>query len=317
MTIKECIDLVDIIKPNQYSIEEKVRWLSYLDHTIINDVIKTHAGYDGRYEEFEGYTADRLGDRLIVESPHDRLYEAYLKMKIDEENGETARYNNSATMFNSYLLEYKKHYNKHHMPIHHAGRRPAHVCKFPSDVTAAQMENLRKEILSQLREDITEFLSEDKIYDVIMKYVSIHRAEFVGKDGAQGKDGAPGKEGKDGVNGKSAYEYAKSAGYTGTEEEFARKLALGSSARIADVTLYAEQWVGEGNQYSQIVQIAGVTENSQVDLTPSVEQLETFYRKDITFVTENMDGVITVYVIGQKPENDYIIQATITEVTYG
>jgi hypothetical protein len=54
---------------------------------------------------------------LIAPSPYDRLYTAYLKMKIDEENGETARYNNSATMFNSYLLEYKKHYNKTHMPL--------------------------------------------------------------------------------------------------------------------------------------------------------------------------------------------------------
>jgi hypothetical protein len=117
MTIKECIDLVDNAKPNQYSIEEKVHWLSYLDHIIINDVLKTHEGYDEKYDWFEGYSADKLGVRLIVGSPHDCLYEAFLKMKIDEENGETARYNNSATMFNSYLMEYKKHYNKHHMPL--------------------------------------------------------------------------------------------------------------------------------------------------------------------------------------------------------
>lgn len=117
MTIKECIDLVDNVKPNQYSIEDKVRWLSFLDHTIINDVLKTHEGYDGRYDEFDGYSVDRLSDGLIVQNPYDRLYEAYLKMKIDEENGETARYNNSATMFNSYMTEYKKHYNKYHMPL--------------------------------------------------------------------------------------------------------------------------------------------------------------------------------------------------------
>lgn len=37
-----------------------------------------------------------------------------------------------------------------------------------------------------------------------------------------GKDGEPGK---DGADGKSAYQYAKEAGYTGTEAEFAEKLA--------------------------------------------------------------------------------------------
>ena len=117
MTIKECIDRVDNVKPNQYSIEDKVHWLSFLDHTIINDVLKTHEGYDHKYDEFEGYSENRLSDGLIVEKPYDSLYEAYLKMKIDEENGETARYNNSATMFNSYMTAYKRHYNKHHLPL--------------------------------------------------------------------------------------------------------------------------------------------------------------------------------------------------------
>ena len=88
----------------------------------------------------------------------------------------------------------------------------------------------------------------------------------------------------------------------------------GKTARIGEVELLASKWSGSGNLYSQVVSIEGVTENSQVDLTPSVEQLAIFYEKDLTFVTENEDGVVTVYVIGQKPANDYTIQATITEV---
>jgi hypothetical protein len=39
-----------------------------------------------------------------------------------------------------------------------------------------------------------------------------------------------------------------------------------------------------------------------------------FYDKDITFHTENNGGIVTVYVIGQKPENDYTISADIVEV---
>lgn len=118
MTIKECIDIVDGVKPNQYSIEDKVRWLSFIDRIIINDVIKTHEGYKNEYEEFAGYSADKVGTKLLVDAPYDELYVAYLKMRIDEENGETARYNNSSTMFNSYMEEFKKHYNKHHRPLH-------------------------------------------------------------------------------------------------------------------------------------------------------------------------------------------------------
>jgi hypothetical protein len=63
-----------------------------------------------------------------------------------------------------------------------------------------------------------------------------------------------------------------------------------------------------------VVSIDGITENSQVNLTPSVEQLSIFYEKDVTFITENDGGTVTVYVIGQKPTNDYTIMASVVEV---
>ena len=87
-----------------------------------------------------------------------------------------------------------------------------------------------------------------------------------------------------------------------------------TNARIANVDLLSANWIGESSPYSQVVQIDSVTEYSQVDLTPSIEQLVIFHEKDLGFVTENEDGVVTVYAIGQKPENDYTIQVTITEV---
>lgn len=85
-------------------------------------------------------------------------------------------------------------------------------------------------------------------------------------------------------------------------------------ARIANVDLLAANWVGASSPYSQVVEIDGITENSQVDLTPSVAQLVIFHDKDLGFVTENDDGIVTVYAIGQKPLDDYTIQVTITEV---
>lgn len=87
-----------------------------------------------------------------------------------------------------------------------------------------------------------------------------------------------------------------------------------TKARIAYVDLLAANWVGDASPYSQVVEIDGATENTQVDLTPSIEQLVVFYEKDLGFVTENDNGVVTVYAIGQKPTNDYNIQVTMTEV---
>ena len=87
-----------------------------------------------------------------------------------------------------------------------------------------------------------------------------------------------------------------------------------SVPRIAEVTLLASAWVGEASPYTQVVEIDGITEYSQVDLKPSAEQLEIFNNKEIGFVTENEDGVVTVYLIGNKPANDYTMQVSITEV---
>lgn len=88
-----------------------------------------------------------------------------------------------------------------------------------------------------------------------------------------------------------------------------------AAAKIGYVTLLASAWTGEDNLFSQVVNIEGVTKNSQVDLTPDAEQLTTFHEKDVAFVAENEDGIVTVFAIGQKPTNDYTMQVTITEVS--
>ena len=90
----------------------------------------------------------------------------------------------------------------------------------------------------------------------------------------------------------------------------------GSAAvKLTEISLPAANWKGAISPYSQVVEVEGVSVNSMVDLQPSVEQLEIFHDKDIAFSTENDGGVVTVYAIGDKPTNDYTIQATITEVT--
>lgn len=87
-----------------------------------------------------------------------------------------------------------------------------------------------------------------------------------------------------------------------------------SPARIVYINILASAWKGSNSLYSQVVTVPGATKNSQVDLTPSIDQLVIFYNKNLTFVTENVNGVVTVYAIGQKPQSDYTIQATVTEV---
>ena len=152
------------------------------------------------------------------------------------------------------------------------------------------------------------------------------------------------------LRGYNAYEVAVINGFSGTEEEWLASLqgrgisnirmedvndniiihfdftdgktssisfkkSVSANAWIAEVELLASSWVGTESPYSQVVAIAGVTQYSQVDLKPSLEQLSIFHNKDLAFVTENDGGIVTVYAIGDKPTNDYTMQVSITEVT--
>jgi hypothetical protein len=96
--------------------------------------------------------------------------------------------------------------------------------------------------------------------------------------------------------------------------EYLANLTTKPASKIGSVTLLASAWEGSDRLYSQVVALDGVTAYSQVDLKPSAEQLTIFHEKDIAFATENDDGVVTVYVIGDKPLNDYTMQVSITEV---
>lgn len=121
MTIRECIDRLDGLKPNQYQEETKIRWLSILDSEITTNIIYTHHLLPGEeYKDFEPYTTQDLDKPLIAPFPHDEMYIAYLEMKIDEANKETARYNNSAILFNAYYDNFAKAYQKIHKPINKA-----------------------------------------------------------------------------------------------------------------------------------------------------------------------------------------------------
>jgi hypothetical protein len=153
-----------------------------------------------------------------------------------------------------------------------------------------------------------------------------------GERGVQGIQGVQGLQGIQGVQGEKG-ERGNPGVYIGsgdmpkdcnvqidpngdpiTLEEIKSLLGF-APARVTAITLLASAWEGSNSLYSQVVSVDGVTNRSKVDLLPSVEQLAIFHNKDVAFVTENEDGVVTVFAIGDKPTNDYTMQASITEVT--
>lgn len=115
MTIMEAINRIDAIKPNRYSQDEKVHWLSTLDGIIKAKIIDTHDGSEKI--AFDGYTEKTsLAKQLLVPAPYDEIYLFWLESKIDYWNGEMGRYNNSISMYNTTYEEYARYYHHTHRP---------------------------------------------------------------------------------------------------------------------------------------------------------------------------------------------------------
>lgn len=116
MTIIEAINRIDSFKPNTFGQPDKIKWLSNLDGIIKKEIIDTHEGSEA--VNFDGYDVDTALDTvLLVPFPYDDIYIKWLEAQIDYVNGDTAKYNNSMTMYNSALYEFKRYYNRTHMPL--------------------------------------------------------------------------------------------------------------------------------------------------------------------------------------------------------
>ena len=115
MTVLECIEMVDALKPNQFEFDTKVRWLSDIDATIVRELIDTHEN-SPLNGPFEPYTENNTSRSLIAPHPYDILYRWYLESQIDLGNMEIGKYNNTRSLFNTAYQTYTDHYNRTHLP---------------------------------------------------------------------------------------------------------------------------------------------------------------------------------------------------------
>lgn len=115
MTIIEAINHINSLKPNTYTPEDKIAWLSTLDGNIKKEIIDTHEGSED--VTFNGYDENTpLDTIMLVPPPYDDIYLKWLEAQIDYHNGETAKYSNSMIAYNNAYSAFSRHYNRTHMP---------------------------------------------------------------------------------------------------------------------------------------------------------------------------------------------------------
>ena len=116
MTIGEAIERIDRLKENQYEKEDKVKWLSDLDKSLIDIVFSKHEDSEVEYSPYEeSENADEIV--LLVPDPYSELYISLLNYKIDYFNGEYERFNNAAMMYNLQLQDFMNYWNREHKPL--------------------------------------------------------------------------------------------------------------------------------------------------------------------------------------------------------
>jgi hypothetical protein len=90
--------------------------------------------------------------------------------------------------------------------------------------------------------------------------------------------------------------------------------SVGSSGKITTVTLPAANWKNAESPFFQVVEIAGISESSLVQIQPDKELVAKFCVDGTALHIENDSGVTTAYAIGTKPNEDLVLQVTLTEV---
>ena len=107
MTPNKAIEIVDRLKPNSYSEEDKLRWINELDGMVQRLVFQEKNVTQYVYP-------DDMDKELLIVAPFENLYALYLEANIDYHNREYANYNNSVMMFEAQYSEYKKAYIREH-----------------------------------------------------------------------------------------------------------------------------------------------------------------------------------------------------------
>lgn len=90
--------------------------------------------------------------------------------------------------------------------------------------------------------------------------------------------------------------------------------SVGSSGRITQINLPASNWKNAASPYFQTVSVDGISESSMVNIQATKEQIAKLCEDGTAIYIENDSGVATAYAIGTKPTQDYVLQATLTEV---
>ena len=105
MTFKQIIDYVDLVHPNAFDVDTKLRWLCEAEGIVISEI------FGAKVSDFpKSLSAEQS---VSVPMPYARLYSYYLFAMMDFLTSDYDRYRISSEMFESSVASYAKWYIRH------------------------------------------------------------------------------------------------------------------------------------------------------------------------------------------------------------
>jgi len=115
MKVNELMESVERLHPNQFTEQDKVRWLNEVEATIYREIVLTHEHEDGA--EMPVYSCASDTDVLLAQDPYSRLYPLWMEAQIAWHNHESLKYDAAAQAFNDAYGAFRNWYNRTHMPL--------------------------------------------------------------------------------------------------------------------------------------------------------------------------------------------------------
>ena len=114
MTVREAMEQIDELHPNQFSQAQKLRWLTEVEQTIWRELSMRHEqDEETEMPVYDDATSETV---LLAPDPYSRIYRLYLDAQIYYNNQETLRYNDAAATYNAAWQELASWWNRTYMP---------------------------------------------------------------------------------------------------------------------------------------------------------------------------------------------------------
>lgn len=114
MTVKEVLDTVDSLRPNEIGKADKLGWLTDIESRIYEDIYLTHEHNGISFTDTEKIGTDD-STVLFVKRPFSEIYILFLCSLIDFYHAEYERYANDEALYETLYDEFCRYRNARHM----------------------------------------------------------------------------------------------------------------------------------------------------------------------------------------------------------